>query len=841
MSAKTARFEDDLPSPGHPGSPFKRADSDLDLARSPRSRSPSIAETDDGEEDDYDWDAEEDLVDQEARFEQNMGLRKESWGFRRFLALTFGSLVGSTLVSGILITPALLVHFYWYKPHPNEHRRYVKDNIEAWLFWAAANLTISWYLALFVEIVPVVVNYTIAIAWGHVSENVKSRTEMYSGVKDTIKPVFYAASAWVSWVIIFTNIYGLYDMDNTDNSRAGYTVRLYDVIEFMFFFALVICGQKMLTHAIAFQFHRTAYRERLDAVQETLKVIEKLRAHRPKRSHNKSASLGFGSRSFNAFTYLSSSRPGTPTHSRGHSWNVTPSQSRAPSPSPLEHEIRIDRQDSDTTNEDIEAMLVMKSKGKHKQLRSFFSHSPERVDSDPITPSQHSHSGSASPHTYPPRHSHRGDDPEDILDVKAAVKSAAKTVKAAVLHDARNIQGRLDTDLGGLVWDVSSSYEAKRLARSMYNAFRSPGRTHLVPSDFEAAFASKEEAQEAFRVFDTDNNGDITRAEIKTTLLKVYKERRSLSRSMRDVGVALQTLDNILLFFALVILFFISLSVFGVSVGNSLTSLYTLGIGLSFVFKNACSNAFDAVMFLFVTHPFDTGDRCFIDDENLVVKKMGLFATVFTRQDGTESYYFNSQLFTKFITNARRSGKTAEACTLQVHWRTPLEKLDELEKCMNNWLSKEKNRWFEPSTSVTLQNIKNMRHLEITIGISHNGNWQDWSARLTRKTAFYAAAAYYCRQLGIIAYEAPLPIAYVDPDTQEIMAYPGEDDFMDAGWDQQEVQSSPLQTSPQIPQQPSKDYRPSALGFEPPPDGPGIRARKSKSRKAGMRANGADG
>lgn len=65
--------------------------------------------------------------------------------------------------------------------------------------------------------------------------------------------------------------------------------------------------------------------------------------------------------------------------------------------------------------------------------------------------------------------------------------------------------------------------------------------------------------------------------------------------------------------------------------------------------------------------PFDTGDRCFIDgafplfglrchctncglaDENLVVKKMGLFATIFTRSDGTETYYFNSQLFNKFM------------------------------------------------------------------------------------------------------------------------------------------------------------------------------------------------
>ena len=67
------------------------------------------------------------------------------------------------------------------------------------------------------------------------------------------------------------------------------------------------------------------------------------------------------------------------------------------------------------------------------------------------------------------------------------------------------------------------------------------------------------------------------------------------------MGVALKTLDHILLFFALAILFFISLSVFGVQVGDSLTSIYTIGIAASFIFKNAASSAFDAVMFLFVT------------------------------------------------------------------------------------------------------------------------------------------------------------------------------------------------------------------------------------------------
>ena len=132
-------------------------------------------------------------------------------------------------MAGILITPPLLVHFFWYKPHPTEHRRYVKDNLEAWLFWAAANVSISWFLALIVDIVPIVIRIIISIAWGHVSEVIKSRLELYNSVKGPIKPVLYAASGWVSWVILFNNIFKLYDMDSEGDSRASYTPRVSSV------------------------------------------------------------------------------------------------------------------------------------------------------------------------------------------------------------------------------------------------------------------------------------------------------------------------------------------------------------------------------------------------------------------------------------------------------------------------------------------------------------------------------------------------------------------------------------------------------------------------------------
>lgn len=195
-----------------------------------------------------------------------------------------------------------------------------------------------------------------------------------------------------------------------------------------------------------------------------------------------------------------------------------------------------------------------------------------------------------------------GDADDDAAAIMhQAATATAKALKTAILHDARNIQGRDDDRLGGLMRNVASADEAKRLARSIYTAFRQPGRNYLIPHDFHAAFANVGDAERAFKVFDTDNNGDISRAEIKTTLMKVYKERRLLSRSMRDVGQALGTLDNMLLLLALIVLFFISLSVFGVDIESSLTSLYTIGLGASFIFKNSASNAFDAIMFLFVT------------------------------------------------------------------------------------------------------------------------------------------------------------------------------------------------------------------------------------------------
>lgn len=173
----------------------------------------------------------------------------------------------------------------------------------------------------------------------------------------------------------------------------------------------------------------------------------------------------------------------------------------------------------------------------------------------------------------------------------------------------------------------------------------------------------------------------------------------------------------------------------------------------------------------------------------------------------------------------RRSDKTAENLTMQVAWRTPLAKLDALESSMNEWLSTESNRWFVPATSVTLQNIQFQKYLEFTMGIQHNANWQDWGMRLARKTAFHAAVQHYCRQLGIVGYEAAMPIVYreveMDVVAPETTSGPGDDDGDDADAN-------------------AEDSGKTVLGFMPPRRTSTVRARRNKSRKAAMRGGGVD-
>lgn len=248
---------------------------------------------------------------------------------------------------------------------------------------------------------------------------------------------------------------------------------------------------------LAFSFHRTAYKERIERVEKTLVVIEKLRQYRPKYPTS-TPNIKSGTRT-PIFGHLGFSPFSDKQHSKALSGAL---KNARPLTTRISTEIDLDDDADDGDVEDGDRTLInsphhkrRKWFGRHasaeessssskQKLHSTHSHGKGKdkikvkddtiakagievdIEMSPISPANGQvYSATApttpsnlNPHRYPPP----GDSPRPSLDsgTDRAIKQAAKVVKTALMHDARNIAGH-DGTMDGLVWNVNSSHEAK--------------------------------------------------------------------------------------------------------------------------------------------------------------------------------------------------------------------------------------------------------------------------------------------------------------------------------------------------------------------------------------------
>ncbi|KAL7198530.1 hypothetical protein ACSBR2_020925 [Camellia fascicularis] len=172
-------------------------------------------------------------------------------------------------------------------------------------------------------------------------------------------------------------------------------------------------------------------------------------------------------------------------------------------------------------------------------------------------------------------------------------------------------------------------------------------------------------------------------------------ERRALSLTLNDTKTAINKLHQMV----------------NVLVGiiTAVVCLLILGI----------ATIFEAIIFLFVMHPFDVGDRCEID-----VEEMNILTIVFLRFDNQKIIYPNSTLSIKPISNYYRSpdmGNTIELC---VHIATPIEKIAIIRQRIISYIESKKDHWY-PSPIVVPMNLEELNKLKISVWLRHRMNHQD--------------------------------------------------------------------------------------------------------------------
>ena len=294
-------------------------------------------------------------------------------------------------------------------------------------------------------------------------------------------------------------------------------------------------------------------------------------------------------------------------------------------------------------------------------------------------------------------------------------------------------------------------YEA--LAKRIWMSIVMEGKDALYLEDITdvLGFEHSEEAEECFDCLDVDGNGDISLDEMLLRVGEFARERHAISNSMHDVDQAINVLDNLLVTIVFVVVVFVFIAFLNKSLTTTLATAGTALLSLSFVFAATAQEVLGSIIFLFVKHPFDVGDRVDIGTEQLVVERISLLYTLFRRvKDYKKTQVANIVLNTTWIDNVSRSKAMRERITLAINFDTSFEDIEMLKQEMQLFvLEKENSRDFQPDLDIEVIDVGDMSKLELNVEIRHKSNWAFEAVRAARRSKFMCALVLALRKVPI--------------------------------------------------------------------------------------------
>ena len=100
--------------------------------------------------------------------------------------------------------------------------------------------------------------------------------------------------------------------------------------------------------------------------------------------------------------------------------------------------------------------------------------------------------------------------------------------------------------------------------------------------------------------------------------MNVYVERKSLAHSLNDTKTAIEELYRLSSVAVAVVILIVWLILMGFLTTQVLVFISSQLLLVVFVFGNTAKTVFEAIIFVFVMHPFDVGDRCVVDGVQVI-------------------------------------------------------------------------------------------------------------------------------------------------------------------------------------------------------------------------------
>ena len=303
---------------------------------------------------------------------------------------------------------------------------------------------------------------------------------------------------------------------------------------------------------------------------------------------------------------------------------------------------------------------------------------------------------------------------------------------------------------------LNSTGGSQVLARRLYRTFAHPDVEVVSAEDIKPAFDNSDEAEAAFTMFDKDLNGDISMEELEAVCVEIGRERKSITASLKDLDSVVSKLNGILVFIVCCVTILVFITLISTSAAGVLTSAGSSVLALSWLFSATAQEFLQSVIFVFVKHPFDVGDRVSVygntgatmKGDDYFVKEISLLYTEFKKMEGHVVQAPNSYLNTLFILNMRRSGGLAEALPLTVKFGTTLDQIDQLRGRLLDFVKAEK-REFQGNILTEIREVVEAYAVNLNVVFFYKSNWQNELLRLQRRNKFICALMVSMQEIGI--------------------------------------------------------------------------------------------
>ncbi|CAH9051357.1 unnamed protein product [Cuscuta epithymum] len=291
--------------------------------------------------------------------------------------------------------------------------------------------------------------------------------------------------------------------------------------------------------------------------------------------------------------------------------------------------------------------------------------------------------------------------------------------------------GAFGGEMEQVATEITNEEEAIAAAYHIFRNVAQPGSKCIDEFDLRR-FLIKEEVDTVLPMIDAAGAREIDMKTLTEWVVKIYKDRKTLSHALNDTRTAVRQLNKLVTGTLIIIIIIIWLPLVGIATTKVIVFFSSQLVVAVFMFGNTCKTVFEAVVFVFVVHPFDVGDRCVVDGVQMIVEEMNILTTIFLRFDNEKIYYPNSVLATKPISNFNRSPDMSDSFEFCIDFQTPVEKIGALNRKVKKYL--EKCPLWHPNHNMAVMEVESMNKLKMVLCFNHTMNFQNWAEKNRRRT-----------------------------------------------------------------------------------------------------------